>query len=168
MKFQYNDGGRSASGYRGETSDCVARAIAIATGKPYQEVYDALNALIRSKRQTKRMRGKSARTGTPHGISREYLAALDWKWTPTMQIGQGCKVHLKADELPGGRLIVSVSRHLVAVIDGVIHDTYDPARDGTRCVYGYYVPPLSSRRNEQLTFQSLASRVGDPMAEVRR
>jgi hypothetical protein len=24
------------------------------------------------------------------------------------------------------------------VIDGVIHDLYDPSRDGTRCVYGYY------------------------------
>ena len=55
-----------------------------------------------------------------------------------MQIGQGCKVHLRADELPPGRLVVSVSRHTTAVIGGVIHDTYDPAREGTRCVYGYY------------------------------
>ena len=22
--------------------------------------------------------------------------------------------------------------------DGVVHDTYDPSRDGTRCVYGYW------------------------------
>lgn len=22
--------------------------------------------------------------------------------------------------------------------DGEIHDTYDPGRNGTRCVYGYY------------------------------
>lgn len=41
-------------------------------------------------------------------------------------------------ELPSGRLIVAVSRHLCAVIDGVIHDTFDPSRDGTRCVYGYF------------------------------
>ena len=142
MKFLYDDGGRHAAGYRGSAGDCTTRAIAIATGKPYQEVYDALNALIRSKRQTRRMRRGSARTGTPHGIDREYLQALGWTWTPTMKIGSGCKVHLKADELPGGRLIVSVSRHLVAVIDGVIHDTHDPSRDGTRCVYGYYQPPL--------------------------
>jgi hypothetical protein len=26
----------------------------------------------------------------------------------------------------------------MAVIDGVIHDTYDPSRDGKRCVYGYF------------------------------
>jgi hypothetical protein len=55
-----------------------------------------------------------------------------------MRIGSGCTVHLRADELPPGRLIVNVSRHTVAVIDGVIHDTYDPSRDGTRCVYGYF------------------------------
>lgn len=58
--------------------------------------------------------------------------------TPTMAIGSGCKVHLRADELPTGRLVVSVSKHLVAVVDGVVHDTHDPRRGGTRCVYGYW------------------------------
>jgi hypothetical protein len=61
-----------------------------------------------------------------------------FEWTPTMLIGQGCKVHLKSEELPKGRLVVAVSRHYVAVIDGVIHDIYNADREGTRCVYGYY------------------------------
>ena len=30
----YNDGGRTAAGFKGETGDCVTRAIAIATGLP--------------------------------------------------------------------------------------------------------------------------------------
>ena len=51
------------------------------------------------------------------------MESLGWKWTPTMQIGSGCTVHLRADELPSGGLVVSVSKHLTAVIDGVIHDT---------------------------------------------
>lgn len=55
-----------------------------------------------------------------------------------MKIGSGCKGHLRSEELPPGRLIVSVSKHVVAVIDGIIHDTHDPSRDGTRCVYGYW------------------------------
>jgi hypothetical protein len=55
-----------------------------------------------------------------------------------MQIGSGCKVHLRDGELPTGRLVVFVSKHYTAVIDGVIHDTYDPSRAGTRCVYGYF------------------------------
>jgi len=25
------------------------------------------------------------------------------------------------------------------VIDGVLHDTHDCSRDGTRCVYGYWL-----------------------------
>ena len=138
MKFQYDDGGRAAAGYQGKTGDCATRVIAIATGKPYQEVYDALNALIKSKRQTKRIRGSTARTGLPYGLDREYLLTIGMKWTPTMAIGQGCKVHLRDGELPMGRLIVSVSKHLTAVIDGIIHDIFDPSRDGSRCVYGFY------------------------------
>jgi hypothetical protein len=58
-----------------------------------------------------------------------------------MRIGSGCKVHLRADELPGGRLIVHVSKHIVAVLNGVIHDTHDCSRGGNRCVYGYWSAP---------------------------
>ena len=139
MNYQYDDGGRSEAGYKGETGDCVTRALAIATGKPYQEVYSTINALAVSERHGKRKRGiSSARTGVYKNTTRKYLVSLGWHWTPTMFIGQGCKVHLRADELPMGRLIVSVSHHTVALIDGVIHDTHDPSRNGTRCVYGYW------------------------------
>ena len=114
----------------------------IATGKPYQEVYDALNALATRERTGKRKKTISnARTGVHKATYHRYLISLGWKWTPTMAIGQGCKVHLKADELPSGRLIVALSRHLSVVIDGVIHDTHDPSRGGTRCVYGYFTEP---------------------------
>jgi hypothetical protein len=58
-----------------------------------------------------------------------------------MQVGSGCKVHLRADELPPGCLIARVSRHVVDVIDGVIHDTHDCSRGGARCVYGYWSEP---------------------------
>jgi hypothetical protein len=54
-----------------------------------------------------------------------------------MTIGGGCRIHLKAAELPACRLIVRCSKHTTAVIDGIIHDAYDPSRCGTRCVYGY-------------------------------
>ncbi len=59
-----------------------------------------------------------------------------------MAIGSGCTVHLRIGELPAGRLVVSLSKHMTAVIDGVIHDTYDPSRGGTRCVYGYWREPV--------------------------
>lgn len=140
MKHIFDDGGRSAAGYKGHTGDCVTRSIAIATGKTYQEVYDALNSLSTLERTGKHKRGKSSsRNGVFRSTYQRYLESIGWIWIPTMRIGQGCTVHLREDELPKNRrLIVSLSRHLTAVINGVIHDTHNPDRDGTRCVYGYF------------------------------
>src|SRR6516165_10226867 len=50
MDFVYSDGGRAAAGYKGRAGDCVVRAIAIAAQKPYQEVYDAINAFALAER----------------------------------------------------------------------------------------------------------------------
>ena len=143
MKFVYDDGGRSKYYKAGEVGDCVCRAISIATGRDYKEVHDLINEFAKSERRSTnrygRVRGKSsARNGVRKATTRKVLESLGFVWTPTMQIGQGCKVHLREDELPAGTIIVSVSHHLTCVIDGVIHDTYDPTRDGERCVYGYY------------------------------
>lgn len=138
MQWVYDDGGRAVAGYRGHSSDCVCRSIAIATGLPYQEVYDALNLEARRERPRGRTRRSSSRTGVHKQTCRRYLESLGWTWTPTMGIGTGCRIHLRDGELPLGRLIVVVSRHHVAVIDGIIHDTHDPSRNGTRCVYGYF------------------------------
>ncbi len=151
MQFIYNDGGRAAAGYKGHARDCVCRAVTIISGKPYQEVYDALNETASAERPRLGKRS-SSRTGVKKAAIRKYLADLGYRWVPTMHIGQGCKVHLVDGELPSGRLIVSVSRHLTAVIDGVIYDTHDPQRQtifvehgvervAERCVYGYWVAP---------------------------
>ena len=146
MPYQYDDGGRAAAGYKGSTRDCVCRSISIACGLPYQVTYNDLNELAQTERITKRRRRKSnARTGVHNVTTRKYLARLGWKWVPTMHVGQGCKVHLRSYELPSGRLIVQVSRHLVAVIDGIIHDTHDCSSGGDRSVYGYYKRDESDR-----------------------
>ncbi len=143
--FKYDDGGRSDAGRKGDTGDCVTRSIAIAADLPYQEVYDRLAQGNATERKSKR--GRKARVGrktASHGIAvkrkwfKDYMAELGFVWTATMQIGSGCKVHLRADELPKGRIIARVSKHYAAVIDGVLHDTYDCSREGTRCVYGYW------------------------------
>jgi len=148
--FVYNDGGRAVAGYKGTTGDCAVRAIAIATGKPYQEVYDALQRHSDQYAQNHRCKvakkirasGSSPRLGVFGDVFRDYLLSLGWKWMPTMGVGTGCKVHLNTSELlsitPYRRLICRVSKHFVAVIDGVINDTYDCSREGTRCVYGFY------------------------------
>lgn len=139
MHFVFNDGGRKDAGYKGFTRDCVVRSIAIITGKPYQEVYDAINVLSESERfHNKKQKKSSARDGVHRRTYQKYLLSLGYKWYPTMHVGSGCKVHLKKDELPAGKLVVRLSRHLTAVIDGVVHDIGTCDRDGTRCVYGYF------------------------------
>jgi hypothetical protein len=139
MDFVFHDGGRAAAGYRGRTGDCVTRSIAIATGKTYQEVYDALNRLAHAERIGKRKRRRSSsRTGVFRRTYQVYLESLGWRWTATLSVGSGCKVHLRPSELPRGPLIVNVLRHLTAVIDEVIYDTNDCSRGETRCVSGYF------------------------------
>lgn len=144
MRFEFNDGGRSAAGYKGFAGDCVCRSICIAAGLPYQQVYDRLTAGKASQRKGKDKSRKwhtSARDGVyvKRKWFQEYMKQLGFLWVPTMAVGQGCKVHLREEELPKGRLVVAVSRHYTAVIDGVIHDNHNPDRDGQRCVYGYFI-----------------------------
>jgi hypothetical protein len=136
LELKINDGGRAAAGYKRQAGDCVVRSIAIATGIPYQKVYDDLFKANQEFRNTSRT--KLARSGTHREVLNKYLKKLGWKWTPTMFVGQGCKVHLKKEELPMGTLIVSCSKHLTVVIDGVLNDVFDCSRNGTRCVYGYW------------------------------
>lgn len=133
MEFVYDDGGRSKYFKAERVGDCVTRAIAIATGKDYKEVYNELNKL------SKECKSKgTSRNGHDKKVVKKYMEKIGWKWTPLMKIGTGCKVHLKEDELPGGVIICSLSKHIVCIKDGVIHDTYDCSRDETRCVYGYW------------------------------
>ena len=146
LKLEINDGGRAAAGYKGQAGDCVVRSIAIVTGMRYQKVYDDLfkaNEEFRNKSKTKLARSlkpknDSPRQGTHRVVLKKYLAQLGFLWTPTMFVGKGCKVHLKKEELPNGALLVSCSKHITVVKDGILLDTHDCSRNGTRCVYGYW------------------------------
>jgi hypothetical protein len=147
LGFQLNDGGREAAGFKGGAGDCVVRAIAIAAQLPYLQVYEDLrvaNTVYAEQRNDKLARrlnakGASPRNGNHRNVFHDYILGHGFAWVPTMKIGAGCQVHLLASELPLGRLIVKVSKHLTAVIDGVIQDTHNPSRGGSRCVYGCYI-----------------------------
>jgi hypothetical protein len=139
-----DDGGRKAAGYGRAKGDCVARAITIATGKPYTEVHGALKAEYA--RHVKRLRPGSdahgyerrrrteeVESGCSEKVSGSYLKSLGWQYTRLRE-----RVYLRAGALPSGRLIVSVCGHYLALIDGVIRDTYDSGRAGKRPVRGYW------------------------------
>lgn len=146
LGFTFDDGGRGLAGFKGGAGDCVVRAVAIATQLPYRQVYEDLaqaNAAYASNKNDKLARrlnakGSSPRNGNHRNVFHDYILGHGFIWVPTMKIGAGCQVHLRANELPGGTLIVKVSKHLTAIIEGVIHDTHNPSRGGNRCVYGYY------------------------------
>jgi hypothetical protein len=137
VPFLYDDGGRAASGRKGDAGDCVTRAICIAGRLDYDEVY-----AIMADGQA-RLRGKrSARNGVHPKVYRPYIESLGWAWTPTMTIGGGCTVHVRPEELPAeGRHVLRLSKHLAAWVDGTLRDTHDSSRGGTRCVYGYWTAP---------------------------
>lgn len=138
MIWQYHDGGRMDAGFRGHAGDCFVRSVAIVTNMPYKKVYDEINETAKMERPRNGRRRSNARLGIKTRIARRYLKSLGYEWIPTMQIGIGCKVHLQANQLPHGALIVRVSRHFTAIINGVIYDTFDPGRNGMTCVYGYW------------------------------
>ncbi len=152
FSFAMNDGGRRDAGFKGGAGDCVVRSIAIAAGLPYIKVYEDLRkanasyAELKNDRLAKRLndKGSSPRNGNHRNVFHDYIIDLGFDWVPTMKIGAGCQVHLRPNELPQGVLIVKVSKHLTAIIDGVIQDTHNPSRGGSRCVYGYYIKKNST------------------------
>jgi len=152
MEFNLNDGGRADAGFKGKTRDCVCRSVAIISGLPYEKVYQDIIEYAKRERPRKGKKRSHPRTGVHTPTLKRYLKDLGFEWVPTMKTGSGCKVHLAEGELPDGRLIVNVSRHITAVIDQVIHDNHDPRREtiviengvqriARRCVYGYWHKP---------------------------
>lgn len=142
MPWRWDDGGRSDFFKGKDVGDCVVRSIAIASGRSYEEIYHECNELAAERERPRRSgrKGSSARDGVnvTRAWFKRWMLELGFVWTPTMGIGTGCRVHLARGELPEGRLVVNVSKHITAVVDGVVRDLYDPGRDGTRCVYGYW------------------------------
>jgi hypothetical protein len=67
-------------------------------------------------------------------LSRIAWLALDLDDVDRLEVS-GSPVRLGVSRRP---LLVKVSRHLSAVIDGVRYDTHNCSCSGTRCVYRYF------------------------------
>src|SRR5690348_5240082 len=82
MPWTYDDGGRRAGGYKGQTDDCVW-AIAIAAQLSYAEVYREINDFAKFERPSARRKGRrsSARTGVFKSTTRRFVEKqLGWRW----------------------------------------------------------------------------------------
>lgn len=142
MKWANNDGGRARAGFKGINGDCVTRAIAIATGMPYEVVVQMVDLAAREEGRDFRNRSNS-QTGVYWETEERLLTALGWTWVPKTGRGRR-KMFLREDQVPGGTVIVSLGEHLsfdphyATVVNGVLQDTYDCSAGGTRRVLGYW------------------------------
>lgn len=141
----YNDGGRDKAlretndtiRYSGTARDCVTRALAIMTDKPYIEVWQAIADINRSEG-----RRHSANFGVYVGRKgfRDYSESLGLIYVPLADHPM-----FKDAQLPNGRIILNVYRHSVAMIDGRMQDTHNPSPAGKMRVKGYWmVKPVPS------------------------
>ena len=108
-KYEYDDGGRDAAGFVGVLNDCEVRAAAIATGKPYRQVHDEMEAV-------------------GHRIKRDFFDYMEKQgWTRHRMMSDSW--------LPeSDRLLVADEFHVAAVIDGVLRDLAHTERIDRRAV----------------------------------
>jgi len=125
--FIYDDGGRIAAGYKNPAGDCVCRAVAIASGRPYTEVRDRL------RRGTGRVRHSKTRPSPDNGI---YIRA---RWFTQLMTEFGFVWVDKADLPDVGRLVVMTRGHAFAVINSVARDTHMRRLADRRFGYWKYV-----------------------------
>jgi len=123
ISFEENDGGRKTAGYKGNTGDCVTRAIAITTETPYQDVYDSLFELAknwegRSKLARAIRKNPSPRNGAFPVVAEKYLETLGWKKVTG-------KLRLDDKKFQSGRYICKTRKHFTTMIDGVLNDTWN-------------------------------------------
>lgn len=129
------DGGRKEAGYKGSTGDCVIRAIAVATGEKYKDIYKAIFAMAKANptfRQAMYPHRCSPRFGVYQEHYQEYLEARGWKWIPATELQPESGKITEENIKMVGTAIIKVHRHLMAVKDGVVHDSFPPSqlRDG--------------------------------------
>ena len=123
IPFCENDAGRSKSKRSRQKNDCVVRAIAIATGRGYDEIYDELAA-----------KGRKCGRSTPKKLWQDYLNNVGTRYFFPAIMGQKrMSVTKFVDTYPQGMWVVHIAKHLFACVNGVVFDVNQPRPDA--CVY---------------------------------
>jgi hypothetical protein len=127
MNWVKTDGGRAEAGFKGNTGDCAVRAMAVALGLDYQACYQEL-ALAHKEKTGK----KTCRQGIYKETLDKVLAKHGWTWHPAPKFdGRKARHH----DMPQGVVIARMARHYAAVIDGVVHDSWDSTH---KMIYGFW------------------------------
>ena len=117
--YEFDDGGREAAGYRGSARDCAARALAIASGADYRDCYAALaEANARYEANGRR----SARNGIDRRASDRVKKAFGFT---KVKLPKGPRPTYTEAYERYGDCMVTTTRHICAIIDGTLRDTFD-------------------------------------------
>ena len=133
--FIINDGGRADAGFKGRAKDCVVRAVAIATGGNYRTVYKEVNAMGLRIDGVK----SCARTGVPLNTLNEFMKQAGFEYVVLPQTFKD-RTNLANYIAPSGNVVIDLAGHVVASIDGVLHDIGNTraSKYGRRIVRGYF------------------------------
>jgi hypothetical protein len=109
-----------------KTSDCVVRAIAIAQNKTWEVVYKELCELG----------AKLYDMPNSKNVYTTYLQQHGYVKYPMPKHNNGKRYTVyELGRITSGTVVVQVARHLVTLIDGCVHDTWDCS---SKSVYNYY------------------------------
>ena len=126
-KFEFSDGGKKLSNRPLQKRDCAVRALAIATHTDYDVVYDTLAGAGRECNRGFHLQKWLPKQQGVFGYTVEKLSFQAIRGESRMCIRQFIQDHQV------GRYILRVSRHVIALIDGVVMDTFQSRPD--KCVY---------------------------------
>jgi hypothetical protein len=111
-KWNKDDAGRTTSEKR-EKRDCTVRALAICTGKSYEECIEIMAAVGRKKDR-----------GVPFRMVAQKVARLSGaKFT---QVKRSGTLNSFIKRFPEGTFYVTIKGHALAVKDGKVHDLMKP------------------------------------------
>ena len=122
IDYEMDDGGREAAGRKGKTGDCVTRALAILTGRPYLECYRAL-AEANSKEPRSRSYGKV--TASNGVAKRAYEKVYRAFGLEKVKLPAGAKPTFSEAYETYGDCVVTTAKHIACLKAGALHDIWD-------------------------------------------
>ena len=130
--YVYDDGGRSDTGRKGHTGDCLVRAVSIVSGESYEDVYNTVSSMMndfgygksgnayyngRKNRSKKRPRGKPS-------AAKVQLKVLDHYGFKKVSLDKTKPTYTEAYDMFGD-CIVTTTKHFAALSGGNLRDTFD-------------------------------------------
>lgn len=129
IKYIYDDGGRKEAGFRGGASDCLTRAIAILTKRPYGEVYKEVGDYFDEAGWSRSgARGvftrRSGRTRNAYTVQKRLIHEFGFIKVPC-KLPDGRWPTLTQAWNEFGDHMFTTTKHIAAIADGALRDCTD-------------------------------------------